>query len=59
MTATVQLELFPAKIDLGLRPAITCHRCGRCWNVLAPVLPKDTAGQTYAVCPFCGAVVAR
>lgn len=54
-----QLELFFPKIDLGLRPAVICHRCRGSWPVLVPILPKDAAGQTYAVCPYCGAVVAR
>ena len=49
-----QLELFPIKVTRMPLVPLVCRRCQ--WSFV----PEDRmAGQTYAQCPYCDAVLAR
>lgn len=62
MSARVQLELFSRTREPEPVSSQACHRCAREWEVRAGgdnLLKCRLVGQTYAVCPKCGAVVVR
>jgi hypothetical protein len=54
-----QLELFSTTREERTTPPLFCHRCKYEWVNWGRFTEEKTLGQTYGVCPECGAVVAR